>query len=51
MSDIKEKAKETIDSAADSAKKATETVVDKTKDLAHQAGKKMEDAGDKLRNA
>ena len=51
MSALKNKAKEKIDDAADAAKRATSNVVNKGKDLAHAAGKKMEDGGKKLRDA
>jgi hypothetical protein len=50
MSDLKDKAKEKIGDAADAAKRATSNVIDKGKDLAHAAGKKMEDGGKKLRD-
>ena len=49
MSDLKDKAKEKIDDAADAAKKATDQVVDKAKDVAHRAGKKMEEGGSDFR--
>jgi gas vesicle protein len=51
MSDLKDKAKEKIDYAADAAKKATDQVVDKAKDVAHSAGKKMEEGGKRLQDA
>ena len=51
MSDLKDKAKEKIDDAADAAKKATDQVVDKAKDVAHSAGKKMEEGGKRLQDA
>jgi hypothetical protein len=51
MSDLKDKAKDKIDAAAETAKKATEKVVDKTKDVAHAAGKKMEEGAKKLKDA
>ena len=51
MSDLRDKAKDKIDEAAVAAKKATDHVVDKTKDLAHKAGKKMEEAGKQLQDA
>lgn len=51
MSDLKTKANEHIDHAADAAKKATAQVVDKSKDVAHSAGKKMETAGKKLQQS
>jgi|SRR5450432_1534446 gas vesicle protein len=51
MSDLKDKAKEKIDDAADAAKKAAAKVVDKSKDVAHSAGKKMEEGGNRLQDA
>ena len=51
MSDLKDKAKKKIDDGADAAKKATDQVVDKTKDVAHKAGKKMEEGGKRLQDA
>jgi hypothetical protein len=51
MSDLKDKAKEKIEDAADAAKKATGKVVDKSKDVAHSAGKKMEQGGKWLQDA
>ena len=43
MSDLKNKAKEKIDDAAVATKKAVDQVVDKSKDVAHNVGKKMEE--------
>jgi hypothetical protein len=51
MSDIKDKAKQKIDHAADGAKKVVEKVVDKSKDAAHSTGKKMEEGGKRLQDA
>jgi hypothetical protein len=51
MSDMKDKAKKKIDEGADAAKKAADHVVDKTKDVAHTAGKKMEKGGKRLQDA
>jgi gas vesicle protein len=51
MSDLKDKAKKKIDDGADAAKKATDQVVDKAKDVAHTAGKKMEEGGKRLQDA
>jgi gas vesicle protein len=51
MSDLKDKAKKKIDDGADAAKKATDQVVDKAKDVAHKAGKKMEEGGKRLQDA
>jgi len=50
VSDLKDKAKEKIDDAAEAAKKAAGKVVDISKDVAHSAGKKMEKGGKLLRN-
>jgi len=44
-------AKQTIDKAADAAKKAADKVAGKSKDVAHSAGKKMEKGGKRLQNA
>jgi len=51
MSDMKDKAKDTIDDVADGAKKTADKVVDKSKDVAHSAGKKVEEGGKKLQDA
>jgi hypothetical protein len=51
MSDLKNRAKEKIDEGADAAKKATDQVVDKTKDVAHNVGKKMKEGGKRLQDA
>jgi uncharacterized protein YjbJ (UPF0337 family) len=51
MSDLKDKAKETIDDAANAVKKATAKVVDRSRDIAHGAGKKMEEGGKRLQDA
>jgi hypothetical protein len=51
MSDLKDKAKEKIDDAADATKKASDKVIDKSKDVAHSAGKKMEEGGKRLQDA
>jgi hypothetical protein len=45
MSDVEDKAKEKIDAAAEAAKKATEIIMDRSKDAAHSAGKKLEGGG------
>jgi hypothetical protein len=50
MSDLKNKAKEKIDDAADAAKKASAKVADKAKDIAHKGGKKMEEGGKRLQD-
>jgi hypothetical protein len=46
--DFKDKANATIDAAADAAKRATDAVVDKSKEAAHMAGKKLEKEGKRL---
>jgi hypothetical protein len=51
MSDFKDKAKEKIDDAAELAKRAAAQVVDKSKDVAHKAGKKLEEGGKRLQDA
>ena len=51
MDDMKDKAKEKIDDAADGAKKAADKVVNKSKDIAHSAGKKVEEGGKQLKDA
>jgi hypothetical protein len=51
MSDFKGKAKDKIDDAANAAKRGTDKVVDKSKEAAHNAGKKMEEGGKRLQNA
>jgi hypothetical protein len=51
MSDLKTKVKDHIDVAADAAKGATDKVVSKVKDVAHSAGKKMDEGAKKLKGA
>jgi gas vesicle protein len=51
VTDLKDKAKEKIDGAADATKKAADQVIDKSRDVAHNMGKKMEEAGKRLQNA
>jgi gas vesicle protein len=50
MSDIKDKANKKIDDAADAAKKAASQVIDKSKDVVHSAGKKMEEGAKRLQD-
>jgi hypothetical protein len=50
MSDLKDKAKDTIDAAAVAAKKATDKISEKASDLAHSAGKKMQEGAKKLKD-
>jgi hypothetical protein len=49
MNDLKDKAKDRIDTVADAAKKGAANVIDKAKDVAHSAGKKMQEGGKKLK--
>jgi hypothetical protein len=51
MSDLKAKVKEKIDAAADAAEAATDKAVSKGKDVAHSAGKKLEQGAKKLKDA
>ena len=51
MTGFTDKAKETIDEAAGATKKAADQVIDKSRDVAHNMGKKMEEAGKRLQNA
>lgn len=51
MSNLKDKAKEKIDQAASAVKNTTDKVVDKSKDVAHSAGKKIEQKGKALKDA
>ena len=51
MSDLKDKTKEKIDSAAKATKDAAGKVIDKSKDLAHKAGEKMDEGAKKLKSA
>jgi gas vesicle protein len=46
--DLKERVHDTIGDAADTARKVTETVIDKAKDVAHEAGKTMVKGGKRL---
>lgn len=48
MSDLRDKVKEKVRDAADVAEKAGDKVVGKSKDLAHDAGRKMEEGGKRL---
>jgi len=54
MSESNDKTKEQIhakiDAAADAAKRATDIMVDKSKDVAHSAGKKLEREGKRLQS-
>ena len=48
MSNLKEKAKNKVDEAAKAVKKTSDKVVDKSKDLTHQAGKTVEKGGKRM---
>jgi hypothetical protein len=50
MSNIKDKARAKIDDAANAVKKASDKVVDKTKDATHQAGKAVERGGKRMQD-
>ena len=50
MSDLKDKAKEKIDAAAEAAKKATEIVMDKSRDAVHSAREKLEEGSKRLQD-
>jgi gas vesicle protein len=51
MSDLKGKVTDKIDDAAAAAKRTASEVVDKSRDVAHNAGKKVEEAGKKMQEA
>ena len=51
MSDLKDKVKDKIDAVADAAKDATDKAVERGKDVAHAAGKKLEQGAKKLKDA
>jgi len=46
--DLKERVQDTIGDAADTARKVTETVIDRAKDVAHEAGKTIVKGGKRL---
>jgi hypothetical protein len=50
MSDLKARVKQKIGEGADAAKKATDQVIGKAKDVAHRAGKKMVKGGKRLQS-
>jgi uncharacterized protein YjbJ (UPF0337 family) len=50
MSNLKEKANDKVDQAAEAVKKTTGKVIDKSKDLAHSAGKSIEKGGKRLQD-
>jgi hypothetical protein len=51
MSDLKDKVKEQIDDAAEATKKVLDSAVDKSKDIAHEIGKRVEQGGKRLQDA
>jgi gas vesicle protein len=51
MSGFADKAKEKIDDAGDVTKKAADQVIDKSRDVTHTIGKKLEETGKRLQNA
>jgi uncharacterized protein YjbJ (UPF0337 family) len=50
MSNLKDKANDKVDQAAEVVKKTTGKVIDKSKDLAHSAGKSIEKSGKRLQD-
>jgi hypothetical protein len=50
MSNTEAKIKESIGDAASGAKHTTEKAVDKSKEVSKEAGRKVEDAGEKIKN-
>ena len=51
MSNLKDIAKDKIDDASRAVKKVTDQATDTAKDLAHKAGKKLEQGAKRLKNA
>lgn len=51
MSDLKDKANEKVDAAAQAVKKSAERVIDKSKDAGHSAGQKLQEGGKRLQDA
>jgi hypothetical protein len=51
MSDLKDKVNEKIEGAAKATKNVVEHVVDQSKDVAHEIGKRVEKAGKRLKDA
>jgi hypothetical protein len=51
MSDLRDKIEKKIDDAANATEKVAHQVVDKSKDIARTAGKKMEEGGKRLQDA
>lgn len=50
MTDLKDRAKEKVEDAAEATKKARDKVVEKSKNLAHDAGRKLEKGGKRLQD-
>lgn len=50
MSDLRDKANQKIEDAAAATKATTAKVINKGKDLAHAAGKKLEEGGKRLKD-
>jgi len=50
MSDLKNQVKEKIGDAADAARKAADKAVEKSKDVAHVVGKRVEQGGKRLQD-
>ena len=50
MNNMKDKAKAKVDEAANAVKKASDKVVDKSKDLTQQAGKTVEKGGKRMQD-
>lgn len=51
MSNVKDKLKDKIDATANASKMVVDKVVDKSKDVAHDAGQKLERGGKRLQDA
>ncbi len=51
MTDLKDQTKNKINEAATAAKKATDKVIDKAKDVAHASGEKLDETAKKLKKA
>ncbi len=51
IGDLKERFRDTVDEAAGATKAAAGTLVDTSRDLAHTAGRKMEEGGKRLQEA
>jgi len=51
MADLRKKARQKVNEAAEAARKAMDKAIDTSKDVAHAAGKKLEQGGKRLQNA